>query len=67
MVKPRFVWPMVLAAVAAVLYTVAMVKGRDLVLSRTLGGPGIEPMSLTLHSSEPEYNTITNEGRIQLT
>ena len=67
LVKPHFEWPMVLAAIATVLYFLAFQKGHQTVFSRTLGGPGIEPMSLILHSSEPEYNAITDEGRIQLT
>jgi len=66
-VRPHFEWAMVLAALATLLYFVALLKGHKIVLSRTLGGPGIEPMSLILHSSELEYNAITDEGRIQLT
>ena len=65
--RPHFEWAMLLAALATLLYFVALLKGHKIVFSRTLGGPGIEPMSLILHSLEPEYNAITDEGRIQLT
>lgn len=67
MARPHFEWAMVLAAIATVLYLMAYIKGHNVVYSRTLGGPGIEPLSLTLRSSEPLYNTIMDEGRIQLT
>jgi len=66
-IRPHFEWPVVLAALATILYWVAHLRGDDIVYSKTLGGPGIKPMSLTLHSSEPEYNAIVDEGRIQLT
>lgn len=64
---PHFEWPMVFAALATILYFMALLRGDDIVFSRTLGGPGIQPISLNLHSSEPEYNAITDEGRIRLT
>jgi hypothetical protein len=67
LVRPYFEWAVVLAALATLLYLVALQQGHKVVFSKTLGGPGIEPMSLTLYSSEPEYNAITDEGRIQLT
>jgi hypothetical protein len=67
LVRPHFEWAVVLAALATLLYLVALQQGHKVVFSKTLGGPGIEPMSLTLYSSEPEYNAITDEGRIQLT
>lgn len=65
-VRPHFEWTTVFACLTSILYLAAVWKGDNIVLSKTLGGPGVEPMSLTLHNSEPEYNTITDEGRIRL-
>ncbi|KAF2808587.1 uncharacterized protein BDZ99DRAFT_58825 [Mytilinidion resinicola] len=65
LVRPHFEWAAVPAGLAAVLYFIAARKGHGLVFSRTLGGPGVEPMSLALPSLEPEYSAISN-GRIRL-
>jgi hypothetical protein len=56
---PHFEWPLVFAALAAILHLVALLKGDDIVLSRTLGGE-IE------HGSEVERSALMNDERSPL-
>ncbi|KAI1380402.1 hypothetical protein F4677DRAFT_406750 [Hypoxylon crocopeplum] len=63
----RFEPAEVFSGLASLMYWVALCTGQDYVFSRTLGGPGVEMMTLLMDGQAPEYDFLGQaEGRIML-
>ena len=63
----RWEWIALFPCCAAILYAAAICRGHEYVFSRTLGGSGVEQMSLSLPGPGPDYEAVSEEGRIRLT